>query len=403
MRIAVFHDLPSGGAKRSIFETLSRLATRHTFDIYTLSTANHDFCDLRPYAANYYVFEHKPGRLFQSPFGRLNQFQRMRDLNRLDHLGQQIARKIDTEGYDMAFVHPSMWLQAPYVLKYLETPSVYYAHEAMRWAYEPEVPRPYYDSTWRKKVDRFDPLVQLYHRKVVEADRLNFQRATHLLTNSKFTAENVRQIYGREADVCYLGVDTQLFFPFAQRDKQRYVLSVGEIRPEKGYDFLIKALGHLPTSHRPPLYLIGNASRPQEVAFLTALAQEQRVEMHLETMVDFDTLIRRYNEAALVLYAPIREPLGLIALEAMACGTPVVGVNEGGVRETVIDRFTGRLADRDPPAFATVIMELLQDPDLCKQYGYQGREYVLKNWCWDRAVAQIEQALIPVAGQPQTA
>jgi glycosyltransferase involved in cell wall biosynthesis len=120
-------------------------------------------------------------------------------------------------------------------------------------------------------------------------------------------------------------------------------------------------------------------------------------------MVDFDTLIRRYNEAALVLYAPIREPLGLIALEAMACGTPVVGVNEGGVRETVIDRFTGRLADRDPPAFATVIMELLQDPDLCKQYGYQGREYVLKNWCWDRAVAQIEQALIPVAGQPQTA
>ena len=60
MRIAVYHELPSGGAKRALFETVRRLAERHIVDVFTVTGADHDFCDLRPFVhayrlANFFV------------------------------------------------------------------------------------------------------------------------------------------------------------------------------------------------------------------------------------------------------------------------------------------------------------------------------------------------------------
>ena len=63
MKIALYHNLPSGGAKRAIFETVQRLVKHHAVDIYMLSTANHDFCDLRPFVGKYEIFEFQPSPL----------------------------------------------------------------------------------------------------------------------------------------------------------------------------------------------------------------------------------------------------------------------------------------------------------------------------------------------------
>ena len=79
MRIALYHNLPSGGAKRTLQEATKRLAVNHQIDVYTLTTANHDFADLRPYVASHQVFEFQPGALLASPFGRFNQIIRIED------------------------------------------------------------------------------------------------------------------------------------------------------------------------------------------------------------------------------------------------------------------------------------------------------------------------------------
>jgi glycosyltransferase involved in cell wall biosynthesis len=400
MKLAVYHDLPSGGAKRVVYEVVQRLAARWEIDVYSLSTANESFCDVRPFTGRSRAFPFEPARLFESPFGRLNQLQRMSDLRRLGTLGREIAAEIDAGGYDAVWVHPCMWLQAPHVLRRLRTPSSFYVHEPMRWAYEPEILRPGQErSDWRRFADRLDPMHQLYRRAAIKADRENLNAATEILANSSFTAANVAQFYGRAAEVCYPGVDTELFAPLPQRTRAPWVLSVGEIRPSKGFDFLIEALSRIPAERRPPLRLVGNAVRSEEVEHVKSLASDRGVLLEIETNVGVQTLVERYNEAAMVVYAPIREPLGLVPLEALACETPVVGVAEGGVRETVADSETGLLTERDPQRFAAAVEKLLGDPELRDQLGREGRRRVLDGWSWDRAAEQIEASLVSLSEQ----
>jgi glycosyltransferase involved in cell wall biosynthesis len=90
----------------------------------------------------------------------------------------------------------------------------------------------------------------------------------------------------------------------------------------------------------------------------------------------------------------VLEPFGLVPLEAMSCGTPVVGVREGGVQESIIHERTGLLVERDPKKFSNAVQHLLSNPDLIAEYGRNGREHVLKNWTWDRSVDRLEDHLV---------
>lgn len=392
MKIAVYHDLPSGGAKRVVYEIVRRLASRHEIGIFSLTTADESFCDIRPFASHHRQFPFLPSTLFHSPLGRLNQWKRARDLIRLDSLGKEIAAEIDRHNYDAVWVHPCMWLQAPHLLRYLHTPSSFFVHEPMRWAWEKPVPRPYGDSQWRRRVNRVDPLNRHYRSVARRADRTNFCAATALLANSRFTADNAGEVYGRDCEPCRLGVDSELFRPTADGGK-RELLSVGEIRPEKGFDFLIEAVSRIPSHERPPLRLVGNAQREQELDFLQTLACERQVELFVETNIDVRTLVRRYNEAAVLAYAPVREPFGLVALEAAACGAAAVGVAEGGVGETIVDEVTGLLTPRDPGRFAAAIQRVLRDEDLRIRLGRAARRAVVADWTWDQTAQKVEDSL----------
>ena len=135
MRIALFHNLPSGGAKRAVYEWTRRLAKNHAIDVYTLSTADHDFCDIRPFISRHNITEFASNKLYDSPFGRLNQLQRRRDLEELTELSKQIAKAIDIGGYDVFFAHTCQFAVIPTVLQFLETPSVYYLHEPFGHAF----------------------------------------------------------------------------------------------------------------------------------------------------------------------------------------------------------------------------------------------------------------------------
>jgi glycosyltransferase involved in cell wall biosynthesis len=169
------------------------------------------------------------------------------------------------------------------------------------------------------------------------------------------------------------------------------------LSPRKGFLFLVEALGRIPLRERPPLRLASNAVDPQERLRVERLAADRGVELQVLVGLDREALAREYNLAALCVYAPHDEPFGLVPLEAMACGTAVVGIKEGGVLESVLDGQTGALAPREPEAFAAAVRDLLARPSLAAEYGRRGREHVLAHWTWEQSVTLLERCLLEAA------
>jgi glycosyltransferase involved in cell wall biosynthesis len=393
VRIAIYHNLPSGGGKRALYELTRHFTEGHILDIYTLSTSDHEFCDLRPYSHSYQVFPFTPFPLANSPFGRLNQGIRAVDLLRLRRIQRSIAQKIDRINYDVVFVHHCRFGQSPSLLKFLKTPSVYYCQEPPRLLYEPPVPRPYTEFSRVQRLGNwFDPFPGIYRRTLARLDCQNMRAATRVLVNSHYSRETLYRTYGIFAQVAYLGVDTEKFHPLGL-PRENFVLSVGALNPHKGFDFLIESLAFLETAQRPQLVIVSNFQDARERQFLERLAAEKQVRVTFKVMIPDEDLVRLYNQAQLTLYAPIMEPFGFVPLESMACGTPVVGVREAGVRETVRDGVTGVLTEREPRWMAAAIQNLLNAPPLMAEYSAKSREDTVTRWSWEHASITMERFL----------
>ena len=394
MKIAVYHNLPSGGAKRSLFEMIRRMTDRHQIDVYTLASAEHDFCDLRPYSRQYNVTPFTPRRLLHRPFGRLNQLIYLSDLLRLNHIDRKIAEQIDRAQYDVVFVHHCRYRQSPAVLRYLKTPTVYYCQEPPRWIYDPALSRPYLIPPQQRPWHvRIDPLPKLYRATLQRHDKLNTQSSKIILVNSHHSHELVWRIYGIEPKVCYLGVDTEAFKPRAC-PAEPMVLSVGALTANKGHDFLLQGISRLPEQMRPPLVIITNQDDPRERRYLETMAEELNVCMQVRGIVRAsDELSEWYSRSTITGYTPILEPLGLVPLEAAACEASAVGVREGGVRETIVDGLTGLLTEREPELLADALNDLLSHPEKRAEMGRQGRLRVQQNWTWDITAARAEYYL----------
>lgn len=398
-RIAVFHNLPSGGAKRALHEWVKRLAERHTLDVYSLSTADHDYCDLRPYAAHHTVLPFEALGLFNSPFGRLNQLQRRRDLGRLQTLYRGLAEQIDAAGYDVVFSNPCSFTFIPLLHLSLKTPAVYYLHEHFPNRVQRSIPRPYeHRSSLRAAVDRLDPLIPLYYSRLASLQRRAAGGVASLLSNSAFTSRQLREDFGLPSQVVYLGVDSQGFQPLPETQRGGHVLSVGELSPRKGFDFVIESMALLPEEQRPALRLACNRQLPEERAYIEGLARQRGVHLEILSNLNSAQLNLEYNHAAALVYAPYLEPFGLVPLEAMACAAPVVAVAEGGVPESVVDGFTGRLTSRAPQAFAAAVAEVLANPATARAWGQNGRARVLERWTWQRSTDELERYLLDPQG-----
>ena len=118
---------------------------------------------------------------------------------------------------------------------------------------------------------------------------------------------------------------------------------------------------------------------------------EERVE--LRGQVPQAQLPEIYRSADLVVCAPWYEPFGIVPLEAMACGIPVVASSVGGLIDTVVDDVTGlHVRPRDLPGLASTMRALLEEPEERERMGVLGRRRVVRRYSWDRVAADTERA-----------
>jgi D-inositol-3-phosphate glycosyltransferase len=193
------------------------------------------------------------------------------------------------------------------------------------------------------------------------------------------------------------GVDVRHFTPDGSaRDDRRHprrIVGLGRLVPRKGFATVIEALPQLPDTE---LVLAGGSGGPEPererlLALAAAFGVEQRVRMLPQVArAEVPALLR---SADVVVAVPWYEPFGIVPLEAMACGRPVVASAVGGMLDTVVPGRTGLLvAPHDPAALAEALRHLLERPALRERLGRQGVERVRHHYGWDTVARDTLQA-----------
>jgi glycosyltransferase involved in cell wall biosynthesis len=205
-----------------------------------------------------------------------------------------------------------------------------------------------------------------------------------------------------QVDVVPCGVDATRFCPdgpVAPRSRRPRLLAIGRLVPRKGIDDAITALAALPEAELlvaggPPAHLVHD---DPEAARLLARARELGVasRVHLIGQVPRAELPALIRSADLVVCLPWYEPFGIVPLEAMACGVPVIGTAVGGLLDTVIDGVTGALLPpHRPDLVADAAQALLGAPLLRAAYAHAGVERALRHYSWERVARATERSYL---------
>ena len=214
----------------------------------------------------------------------------------------------------------------------------------------------------------------------------------------------------RQIKVIPPGVDLSHFYPIPIDEAKefvgiplsdRMVLFVGRIEPLKGLDILIEAMGRYcqeENSHeRLDLVIIGGEPEvsPEVMTSEMARLQSMRERYGLKDLVTFlgkraqDTLPYYYSAAETVVVPSHYESFGMVALEAMACGTPVVASHVGGLAFLVQDGVTGySVPVGDPEALCCRLKTLLGDPELRSRMGKQAAQ-LARRYAWEVIAQQV--------------
>ncbi len=359
MKIALFHELPPGGARRgAIFFAKELIKNGHILDLYYVD--NQENFQEESFFKKKYFYNFKP-IIWKGNNWIAKLYRDTIELLKIKSLHKRIAKEIDEKKYDIAYIHGSRFTQSPFILRFLKTRNVYYAQEPLRMVYERQFEIPNNLIFFKKAYEIISRLV----RKNI--DRKNISSADKVLTNSKFTKQNVFNAYKINSSVSYMGVDSNIYKPKEGR-KKIDILYIGSKHFSDGYELCLKALKLLKNKPKTDF-----------------LIKEER-------WISSDKEISRiYQNSHIVLCFGQLEPFGLIPLEAMACKVLVIAANEGGYKETVVEGKTGFLVQRTPQDIAKKISYLLTNPKRLSVMESFSRKYILDNWTWEKRGKELSQ------------
>jgi glycosyltransferase involved in cell wall biosynthesis len=408
MKIAIWYNLPSGGAKRSLhMQVRGLLARGHEVRLYRPPVPQASFLNLAELAPEVVVPQYEFERDSRFYFGKLWLYSRRVDrmVEVMSAHARQVALRIEKENFDVLYSNICMQFHAPFLGRYVDLPKSIYLHEPKRFLHEamPELPwllpDPY--RLWSLKGIKTWGRVSANlrtNRRFLTEELKNVRTFDQILVNSRFSRESVWRAYNLNSEVCYLGVDTEEFRDL-NLPRERFILGLGTLGPTKNVRLAIEAIATIPASIRPKLVWVANMADEVYHPEMVKLATELGVEFEPRLMVSEEELLGTLNRAWAMVYAPRLEPFGLAPLEANACGTPVVAVAEGGVRETIVDGENGFVVDHDAGEIGGALQRLLEDATLRDRMGKQARELICRNWTVEAHLDRLEAKLSRLANK----
>ena len=363
MKIAFFHELEIGGARRSVNEYANELKKKHKIDLFFV---DEDYFGKEDKSYNRtYFFKFKP-KFWYGGNWKAKIYKDTIELFNLYKLHKKIAFEINKGKYDAVIVNPSKYTQSPFILRFIKVKKIYYCQETLRFAYEPLL-------TINRRIGLFKYFYETFNRFVRKnIDLANIKKADSILTNSKNTKKNINKNYHLFSEVCYLGVDTNFFKP-GNLEKDIDVLFIGSDEFMDGFNLVKDAL----------------AKMKHKVNLKTTIDKKRKD-------INDEKLLELYRRAKIVVCTARDEPFGMIPLEAMAVGTLVIAVNEGGYKESIIDKSNGFLVERNSLKLAQKIDWVLNNSEEAKKITKNARQIVISEWNWEKRTKELENMLTKI-------
>ena len=321
---------------------------------------------------------------------------KLRQPKLLDTLYRNIVMAGSVEAADV--IHCHTWythLGGCLIKQLLQIPLVVTTHSlepSRPWKKE-QLGNGYYAAGWLEKT------------ALLNADRI--------IAVSRAMKDDILDLYDaapEKVEVIHNGIDAEIYRPtrndtvleeYGIDPNTPFILFVGRVTRQKGIVHLLRALHHIEAAYQMVL-CAGAADTPEIAEEVTAMVAAVRADtpnqvVWIREMVPVDRLITLYSHAAVFVCPSVYEPFGIINLEAMACGTPVVASAVGGIPEVVIHEKTGLLVPfetvgseaaepKDPQQFArdlaAAVDTLMQSPEKRTAMGTVARRRVEEHFSW---------------------
>ncbi len=186
MKIAIFYNLPIGGAKRVVCEQVKGLSKKHLIDLYRLNEQKNEFLDIDKFCKNVYKYNFKLESSLPYFLNRLH-----RDFKNFIIYGwvqKNIANDIDKRNYDCAIIHSDGFTESPMLLRYLRTPNIFYDHEILSIVYKCDL-----ESTENISILKryYEYLIRKIRKQI---DLKNVSKVKNIITNSRYMQKFIRNI-----------------------------------------------------------------------------------------------------------------------------------------------------------------------------------------------------------------
>jgi glycosyltransferase involved in cell wall biosynthesis len=409
IKIAIYHNLASGGNKRELYEFSKRLKKDGNI-IYLYGNLKEEgqYLDLSKFVDEVLIYHFKKIKYisFTLPYLKsiLNLLISFYNIFNLIKISKKMAKNIDRENFDYVFIHQSKdYVQAPFLISFLKTRSIFFCAEPQRTIYDKGLfdklrtgkirQNSFFKNIYTKSTNIIDKICKkILIEKIKKYDFKNISNSDIVLTNSYFSRENILSSYGVDSTVVHLGGD---IFDNNKNliQKKNQVITIGSINPIKCFDLIILSIANIRKEIRPKLLIVGNAVNGLYLKKLKRISSENNVDISVKVNITDLELKNNIQQSRLFVYAPYLEPLGLAPLEAMSLGLPVIGIKEGGIRETIKNNYNGFLVHRDIEIFSKKITELITDNNKYRLMKQNSIDQVIKYWNWDSAYERLLKAI----------
>ena len=236
-------------------------------------------------------------------------------------LFSKAIESFDLSSYDL--IISSSWAVAKGVKTTSTQLHVSYCHTPVRYAWD------LYDEYTSSLKSLKKLVVKLTLKRLRKWDIKTLDRVDYFIANSNFVQERIKRIYKREAVVIYPPVNTEKFT--LCNEKEDFYLTASRLVPYKKTKLIVEAFNDMPEKK---LVVIGSGEEYEEIKKIA------KANVEVLGYQSDDVLKSHMQRSCAFVYAAV-EDFGIVPIEAMACGTPVIALNQGGTKETVVSGVNG--------------------------------------------------------------